>query len=67
MTFIIALLLAKGVITVKEAKLLNKTATEGTSNNNLPEMLERVQKVLNAPVKAALEGVETVDAKSLLK
>lgn len=66
-TFVIALLLAKDVINAREAKLLNQAAVEGTSNTDLSQMFTKVQRVLNTPTPQALEGVGTIDAKTILK
>lgn len=66
-TFVIAMLLAKKLITAKEAMLLNKLARDGVTNNNLQEMLSKVEAVLNTSEKKLINDVQVVDAKTLLK
>jgi hypothetical protein len=63
-TFILAILLNKGIITAKEARELNKP---GATNNSLPEMVSAVNRILDGANRAPVNEVKTIDAAALLK
>lgn len=64
-TFVVAILLAKGVITAKEAKELSDMATFNPLNSSLPQMTARVQEALNKAHKKPVADIDTVDAKEV--
>lgn len=67
LTFVIALLYEKGLLTDKEAKALHKVAVEQTLNNNLRQMQERIRAAIDPDTSDTPISVTTVDARDLLK
>lgn len=61
-TFTLALLVHKEIITKAEARTLQRSLSQGIVNSNLTEMIAKVEKAF---VKDELE-IERVDAKTLL-
>jgi hypothetical protein len=63
-TFVIALLLSKKLLSEKEAKELVNVATHSSLNNSLPQMLAKVQTALEKANAKPLASVDTIDAKA---
>lgn len=61
-TYLLAVLVIKGIVTKKEALLLKRSMTEGVINSDLNQMLAKVEKAL-VPLEKPLE---TIDAKTLI-
>lgn len=62
-TFILAVLVNKDVITLQEAVKLKKSLTQNVISSNLKDMIEKVSKALE--IKES--DVETIDAQDILK
>lgn len=63
-TFILAVLVFKEIITLDEAKRLQKSLRESITNANLGQMLEKVVKALE---DTTTSDVEKIDAKDFIK
>ena len=63
-TFILAVLVFKEIITLDEAKRLQKSLRESITNANLGQMLEKVVKALD---DTDTSNVEKIDAKDFIK
>ncbi len=63
LTFLIAVLVRKDVLTVVEASALLKASKEGVINGNVGEMVAKVDRAL----KRKTDDVEKVDAKEFMK
>lgn len=48
-TYLLAILIHKDVLSLEEAKLLQKALRESVTNTNLKEMIEKVSKALERP------------------
>lgn len=67
LTFVIALLYEKGLLTQKEAMALHKIAVEQTLNNNLRQMQEKIRMALEGDDSQPSISVLEINAKDLLK
>lgn len=67
LTFTIALLYEKGILSSKEAKELHKLAVTSSLNNSLPQMISKIRITLDKVDRPAIASVKTVDAKDVLK
>lgn len=65
-TFMLAVLLEKKVITPKEAIELRKVAVEQTLNNSLKEMGGRVKTAIDKANAEPMKNVQSVSAKDFL-
>lgn len=63
-TFILAVLVAKEVITKDEAKRLQKSLRESITNADLTQMLDKVSKALENHNSS---DIEKIDAKDFIK
>jgi len=63
-TFILAVLVNKEIVTVAEAKRLQKSLRESVTNSDLPQMLDKVNNALNVE---DTNKVTKIDAKDLFK
>lgn len=62
-TFVLAILVDKDILTLQEAAKLKKSLTQSTINSNLKNMIEKVDKAL--AIKE--DEIETISAVDLLK
>jgi hypothetical protein len=62
-TFVLAILVDKDILTLQEAAKLKKSLTQSTINSNLKNMIEKVDKAL--AIKE--DEIETISAVYLLK
>ena len=62
-TFLLAVLIEKEILTVSEAKSLQKSLKESVTNANLGEMITKVDNALSDKD----ETVKKIDAKTILK
>lgn len=62
LTYMLAILVNKEVLTPLEARKIQKASTEGVISSNLPEMMAKVAKALKQPE----DTLEKISAKDFL-
>lgn len=62
LTYIVAILIRKDILSIEEGRRLIQSSKEGTMNGNLGEMITKADKALHKP-----KTVDKISAKELLK